>query len=136
MITSGLEDYLELIYKEIKQNNDIKAIDIANRFNVSRPSVSEALIRLADLDLIIYEGRKGISITEKGVCEAKKILKKHQVLSSFFSEILGESIDIADKNACKIEHVIDQSLIEKIKKFTSFCKDNNIQNSFKEFLKK
>ena len=136
MITSGLEDYLELIYKEIKQNNDIKAIDIANRFNVSRPSVSEALIRLADLDLIIYEGRKGISITEKGVCEAKKILKKHQVLSSFFSEILGENIDIADKNACKIEHVIDQSLIEKIKKFTCFCKDNNIQNSFKEFLKK
>ena len=131
MITSGLEDYLELIYKEIKQNNDIKAIDIANRFNVSRPSVSEALIRLADLDLIIYEGRKGISITEKGVCETKKILKKHQVLSSFFSEILGENIDIADKNACKIEHVI-----EKIKKFTCFCKDNNIQNSFKEFLKK
>ncbi len=136
MITSGLEDYLELIYTEIKQNNGIKAIDIANRFNVSRPSVSEALIRLADLDLIIYEGRKGISITEKGVCEAKKIIKKHQVLSNFFSEILGESNDIANKNACKIEHVIDQSLIEKIKKFTDFCKDNNIQDSFREFLKK
>ena len=55
MITSGLEDYLELIYTTIKQNKDIKAIDIANRFGVSRPSVSEALIRLADLDLIAIQ---------------------------------------------------------------------------------
>ena len=60
MITSGLEDYLELIYNSISEDKDIKAIDIANAFNVSRSSVSEALIRLADMDLIVYEGRKGI----------------------------------------------------------------------------
>ena len=40
--------------KELIQDKAIKAIDIANKFNVSRPTVSEALIRLADLDLIIY----------------------------------------------------------------------------------
>ena len=51
MITSGLEDYLELIHNTISQNKEIKAVDIANKFNISRPSVSEALIRLADLDL-------------------------------------------------------------------------------------
>ena len=65
MITSGLQDYIELIYNSITENKELKAIDIANKFNISRSSVSEALIRLSDLDLILYEGRKGIKITEK-----------------------------------------------------------------------
>ena len=118
MITSGLEDYLELIYNTISQNKEIKAIDIANKFNISRPSVSEALIRLADLDLIIYEGRKGIKITQKGIEQARKIIKKHKILSDFFINVLKIDKNLAEKNACKIEHVIDDELIEKIKLYT------------------
>ena len=118
MITSGLEDYLELIHNTINQNKEIKAIDIANKFNISRPSVSEALIRLADMDLIIYEGRKGIKITQKGVEQAQRIIKKHDILSKFFVDILKIDKELANKNACKIEHVIDDELIEKIKEYT------------------
>ena len=78
MITSSLEDYLEFIHNKILHDKQIKAVDIANHFNVSRASVSEALIRLADLDLIIYEGRKGIKITQKGIEQAKKTVKKQK----------------------------------------------------------
>ncbi len=118
MITSSLEDYLEFIHNSIKQNNALKAIDIANNFNVSRASVSEALIRLADLDLIVYEGRKGIKITQKGIEQAKKTAKKHKILCDFFVKILNTEKHIANKNACKIEHVIDDELIKKIDLYT------------------
>lgn len=118
MITSGLEDYLELIHNSISNNQPIKAIDIANKFNISRSSVSEALIRLADMDFIIYEGRRGIKITQKGIEQAKKITKKHEILSNFFVQILGVDEALANKNACKIEHVIDDELIEKIVNYT------------------
>jgi Mn-dependent DtxR family transcriptional regulator len=118
MITSGLEDYLELIYNRISESKEVKAIDIANAFNVSRASVSEALIRLADMDLIVYEGRKGIHITDKGIEEAKRIVNAHQVLANFFVEVLGVDKISAEKNACKIEHVIDGCLLEKISEFT------------------
>jgi len=132
MITSGLEDYLELIYNKISNNEDIKAIDIARTFDISRPSVSEALIRLADLDLIIYEGRKGIKITPKGKEEAQKVIKKHKILSEFFVDILGIDKKIAGENACKIEHVIDEKLIEQINLFTNFCKKNTINELYKK----
>ena len=118
MLTSGLEDYLELIHNTISNNQTIKAIDIANKFNISRSSVSEALIRLADMDFIIYEGRKGIKITKKGIEQAKKITKKHKILSEFFVKVLGVDCTLANKNACKIEHVIDDELIEKIAIYT------------------
>lgn len=127
MITSGLEDYLEFIYNHILDNNEIKAIDIANHFQVSRASVSEALIRLADLDLIVYEGRKGIRITQKGIEEAKRVVNTHKVLSDFFIKVLGVDEKVADKNACKIEHVIDKELVDKISILTDKCSRENLQ---------
>ena len=132
MITSGLEDYLELIYNSTEKKENIKAIDIANKFNISRSSVSEALIRLADLGLIIYNGRKGIYITNEGKVEAEKIIKKHKILYTFFSEILSIKETISNKNACKIEHVIDDEVINKIELFSNYCKTNSIEKKFRE----
>ncbi len=128
MITSGLQDYIELIYSSSSKNINIRAVDIANHFKISRASVSEALIRLADLDLIVYEGRKGIKITEKGEKEAKNILKKHLILEKFFTEVLGMDSVISSKNACRIEHVIDEELIDKIENFTDSYSKNNKNN--------
>ncbi len=128
MISASLEDYLEFIHNTILEKKEIKAIDISKAFNISRPSVSEALIRLADMDLIIYEGRKGIKITKKGIEQAKKTVKKHQILSDFFVEILMIDKQTAEKNACKIEHVIDDEIIEKMKKYKESKLKNNEQS--------
>ena len=128
MISASLEDYLEFIHNTILEKKEIKAIDISKAFNVSRPSVSEALIRLADMDLIIYEGRKGIKITKKGIEQAKKTVKKHQILSDFFVEILMIDKQTAEKNACKIEHVIGDEIIEKMKKYKESKLKNNEQS--------
>ena len=132
MITKGLEDYIEIIYNKISDGEDVKAVDIAHILNVSRPSVSEALIRLADKDLIIYEGRKGIKITEKGRIEAEKVIKKHKILSEFFCDILGIDEIVSSENACKIEHVIDEIVTEKIKSFNAFCKTHDIAFKFRK----
>ena len=132
MITSSLEDYIEFIYNEIQKGKNLKAIDIANSFNVSRASVSEALIKLSDKDLIIYEGRKGIKITDRGIKEAEKIINKHNTISNFLNNVLGLNSNIASSNACKIEHVIDEEVIEKVSLFTEFCIENNIAEKFKE----
>ncbi len=114
MITNRLEDYIEEIYLAKCEKREIKAIDIANKFGLSRPTISEALIKLADLDLIVYKGRKGIAITNKGIIEARKIIKKHKVLYNFFHKILKIDKKTANDNACRIEHVIDDIVIKKI----------------------
>jgi len=126
MITPGLEDYLELIYNATAEKDNLKAVDIANKLNISRASVSEALIRLSDKDLIIYEGRKGVKLTELGKLEALKIIKKHKILSNFFSEVLKIDLETSSRNACKIEHVIDEEVIDKIENFTKYCIENSI----------
>lgn len=134
MISQGLQDYIEYIYWEISKGKELRAVDISKKFNFSRASVSEALNKLSELNLIIYETRKPIKITQKGILEAEKILTKHQILTIFFNEILGEEINLASKNACRIEHCIDDELIKKLKNFNTFCKKENFHKKFKEKL--
>ena len=54
------------------------------------------------------------------------------ILSDFFSMILGIDKSLADKNACRIEHVIDEELIGQIKSFSDFCIKRSINKQFME----
>lgn len=134
MITKSLEDYIEYIYTSLSNGKELKAIDIAKKFNISRASVSEALIRLCELGLVIYEGRKGIIVTEKGEIEAKRVIKKHQILLNFFNKTLNIEFEKASDNACKIEHVIDDDVVSILEKFNQFSDKNNLKKDFMEFI--
>lgn len=134
MITKSLEDYIEYIYTSLSNGEELKAIDIAKKFNISRASVSEALIRLCELGLVIYEGRKGIIVTEKGEIEAKRVIKKHQILLNFLHITLNIEFEKASDNACKIEHVIDDDVVSILEKFNQFRDKNNLKKDFVEFI--
>lgn len=134
MITKSLEDYIEYIYTSLSNGKELKAIDIAKKFNISRASVSEALIRLCELGLVIYEGRKGILVTEKGETEAKRVIKKHQILLNFFNKTLNVEYEKASDNACKIEHVIDDDVVSILEKFNQYSDKKNLKKDFMEFI--
>jgi len=114
--TASTEDYLEMIYELSIQDKNFKSVDIANKMNISRASVSEALKKLSDKGYIIYEKYKQAQLTEKGLEVAKTIYEKHQVLCSFFKKYLNLSEEEASINACRIEHVITENAFIKIKK--------------------
>ena len=134
MITKSLEDYIEYIYTSLSDDKELKAIDIAKKFNISRASVSEAMIRLCELGLVLEEGRKGIIVTEKGEIEAKRVIKKHQILLNFFNKTLNIEFEKASDNACKIEHVIDDDIISMLEKFNHYSDKNNLKKDFMEFI--
>lgn len=112
--SASKEDYLELIYELSKDNSNFKAVDIANKMNISRASVSEALKKLSEQGYIIYEKYKPAVLTDKGLAIAKQVLNKHNVLFSFFKDYLNLSEEDSQINACRIEHVITETAFEKI----------------------
>lgn len=121
-LTSGLEDYLEEIYIAHLNDTPLKGAELARKLNISRASVSEALSRLVAKDLIKYNSYEAISLTNKGFTEAKKVYDKHHILKNFFVEVLGIPTEEASENACKIEHIISQNILNKMTTFTDFCK--------------
>lgn len=136
-ITASLEDYLEAIYEIIEEKQGVKAIDVSRRLNVNRSSVTEALKNLAAKELINYGRYDVISLTKKGIQIAEKIIEKHKALHVFFEKVLGLSPDEAQKNACRIEHVISEEAFQRLIAFTEFNNElftnKSIQNKFQNF---
>ena len=123
-LSSGLEDYLEEIYIAHLNDTPLKGAELARKLNISRASVSEALSKLVSRDLIKYSSYEAISLTRKGLEDAQKVYAKHHILKDFFEEVLGISTIEASENACKIEHIISQNVLDRMTDFTDFYKKN------------
>lgn len=132
-LSASLEDYLELICNLLETSESVKAVELARKLNVSRASVSEALTKLADKNLIVYEGHKGITITPQGLEKAQEVISKHKVLTSFFENTLALDKTISEETACKVEHVITKEVFDRIKDFQLYCaKNDKFIEGFKE----
>ena len=111
------EDYLETILILKNKMPLVRAIDIANEMNFSKPSVSIALKKLKTKGLINVNSQTGnIEFTQEGLKIATNVLDKHQVISSFLIS-LGVSKDVALIDACKLEHDLSEESFNKLKEF-------------------
>ena len=123
-LTSGLEDYIEAIYIAHLNDTPLKGAELARKLNISRASVSEALTKLVSKKLIKYNSYEAISLTQKGLEEAKTVYEKHHILKDFFETVLSIPSDEAGENACKIEHIISQNILNKMTQLTEKIKTN------------
>ena len=108
------EMYLETILVLGKEKNYVRAIDVVEKRNFSRASVSRGLAKLKKDACILVDDSGYIALTEKGRQIAEKIYERHQVLSSMLIN-LGVSEDIAYEDACKIEHDLSDESFTAIK---------------------
>ena len=105
------EMYLETIMILSKQYYTVRAIDIVRYMGFSKASVSRALARLREDDLITTDSFGHISCTEKGIEVAENIYKKRLMLKDFFV-LIGVDEETAAADACKIEHVISDKTVD------------------------
>ena len=116
-----IEDYVELVYIIQNKKEKVHTSDIASAFNINPASVTEIFQKLSDEGYINYEKYTGVTLTEKGRKIAMNTKKKHETLKNFLI-LLGVDEKIADEDACKIEHNIDQKTMRKLRKFVEFAK--------------
>ncbi|MCD6491019.1 MAG: metal-dependent transcriptional regulator [Candidatus Njordarchaeia archaeon] len=118
--TRALEEYLKTIYiLKRKGHKVVRVRDIAKKMNVKMSSVTDALKRLSREDLVEYQKREYVDLTKKGKRLAEKLYKRWTILFFFFSEVLGVSKDIANDDACKVEHTLSDQTINALKVFIS-----------------
>ena len=114
MYESG-EDYLEAILVLQNKNGFVRSVDIANHLGYSKPSISRAMGILEKDGFIEFGLGNMIHLTKKGLEKATDIYDRHKLLTKFLVKIAKIPEDQAEKNACRIEHVIDSDVIEGIK---------------------
>ena len=112
------EDYIESILIQKRRKGAVRSIDIANYFGYSRPSVSRAVGILKKDGLIYVDANGYIELTEEGLILAESVYDRHRTLSEFLDRI-GVSADTAEKDACRIEHVVSQESMDRISEWIS-----------------
>ncbi len=115
------EMYLETILVLSGQKKTVRAIDIVEYMNFSKPSVSRALSRLRADGLIDTDNEGYITFTENGRSRAEKIYNRHVVLADFFVR-LGVNADTASSDACRIEHIISDETFNAMVKYANLLK--------------
>lgn len=119
-LTTSLEDYLEAILFLEEKNRVARVKDIADYLSVQMPSVTGALKTLRTKGLVEYERNSFINLSKEGLRIARTIRKKHDILKDFLRSVLLLDESTADREACKIEHAIDQSTSLRISNLTNY----------------
>ncbi len=108
------EMYLETILEISKKNSNVRSVDIVAEMNLAKSTVSESVKQLKQNGFIEVDAKGYITLTEKGKNVAERISERHAVLTDFLKKI-GVSSEVAEKDACRIEHIISDETFEKIK---------------------
>ena len=116
-----IEDYAELIYIIQEKKERVHTNDIASALDINPASVTEIFQKLNDEGYINYEKYSGVTLTDKGKKIAIKTKNKHEILKDFLI-ILGIDEKIADEDACKIEHHVNQKTMDKLTKFVEYTR--------------
>lgn len=115
-LTHAIEDYLKAIYELSLSDGRATTNQIAERMEVTPASVTGMIKRLAATEpaLLLYQKHQGVELTEAGEKVALEIIRHHRLLELFLHETLGFSWDEVHEEADRLEHVISETLEERI----------------------
>lgn len=108
------EMYLETVYLLSKKKAHVRSIDICDEMGFSKPSVSRAVSLLRSGGYLEMDKDGYLTLTEFGLEVAERMYERHELLTSFLTA-LGVPKEIAESDACKIEHHISEESFEAIK---------------------
>ena len=115
-IRESAEDYLERILMLHQSIGLVRAVDIANLMNFSKPSVSIALKKLRQNGYVTIDDGGYISLTDSGREIAELVFERHRLISKLLMA-LGVDEEVAKEDACRIEHDLSVESFEAIKEY-------------------
>ena len=122
-ITPSGEDYLETILVLQKNLGMVRSVDVARHMDVSKPSVCHAMATLRDGGFLTMDEDHFLHLTDLGWEVAEAIYEKHRF---FTKQLIAAGVDpmIAEKDACRIEHVISEESFQRLKESASKGKEH------------
>ncbi|MCQ4948298.1 metal-dependent transcriptional regulator [Bittarella massiliensis] len=113
------ENYLETILLLRQRQGHVRSIDVATELGFSKPSISRAIGILKSAGYVQVGEGGNILLTETGQQKAEAVYERHRLISRYLVLTLGVPAEIADADACRIEHIISQESFDQIKAFVA-----------------
>ncbi len=134
LLTSAMEDYLEMIYRNVQEEGYMRINTLAEMLNVKPSSATKMVQKLTELALVDYKKYGIIFLTERGKKYGKFLLDRHNIIEKFL-----KSIGISDNLLIEtelIEHNISANTLKNIDQLTKFFETHPaIIKEFEKFKK-
>ena len=115
-LTMAGEDYLESIYRiMVEQGGDggVRSVDVAEQLGVSKASVNKALSYLKESGMVEQTRYGRVTLTEPGEAYARDVWHRHRALRAFLTVELGVDPQVADDEACLMEHALSEDTMRR-----------------------
>jgi DtxR family Mn-dependent transcriptional regulator len=116
-MTQSLEDYLEMV-SFLADEGEVRVTDIAARLGFTKPSVLKAVKILEEAGLLEHRRYGAVQLTGAGAQKAAEIRSRHDLLTDFLTDVAGVSPETAEKDACKLEHILSDETMERLRELT------------------
>jgi len=128
-----IEEYIETICVLQQRNGRAQTGMIAAHMGVKPPSITEMLQKLERAGLIQYASYNGAVLTVSGRKMAKELMQKHRIIADLL-EIFGIKRELAEIDACQIEHHISSKTMKRLEQFVEFARhDAETMESIRRF---
>ena len=117
-LTRAGEDYLESIYRlslsSVEDDSSVRSVDVADQLEVSKASVNKALNQLKEMGMVTQNRYGRVKLTAEGEKYAKIVWRSHRALRAFLETDLGVEPEVADEEACHMEHVLSADTMTRL----------------------
>jgi DtxR family transcriptional regulator, Mn-dependent transcriptional regulator len=111
--SSSVGNYLKAIW-ECAEEGAASTKDVADRLSFSNASVTNMFARLREMGLVEYKRYHGASLTEEGLSEALRLVRRHRLIETFLLDQLGYSWEEVHEEAEKLEHAVSDRFTERL----------------------
>ena len=111
------EDYLEAVQLFSEKNTRFPLTEeLAAALSKPVPVVRSDMVELVSSGDVIVSPKGVIGFTVQGKQTGTSVMKKHETLQCFLSEILGMDKSSASDEACTLEHAVSDETIDRLGK--------------------
>src|SRR3954470_16578832 len=104
---------LKAIYRLTRDGSEAQTGALADALGVTPGTVTVAVKRLADRDLVDHRPYKGVELTVVGRREAVGAIRRHRIVERFLADMLGYAWNEADRLAGAFEHDLPQEVEDR-----------------------
>lgn len=116
-LTAKDEDYLETIYRISKTSDTVGVTEVAKARKVTVPTVRTAVARLAKDGLVRQQHYGKIILNPSGKKLGEEIFTVHRVLRQFLTDALLIEPQVAEQEACRMEHGLSKTTLRRLRLF-------------------
>ena len=112
VLTSSMENYLKAVFTLRQTHGRVRCIHIAERMDVTLPSVSRAVKELEKMGHVSRDEDGSVTLTPSGERIAAEIYERHRF---FTQRLIAAGVDPETAEACHMEHGVSENSFEKLK---------------------